>query len=138
MGHTKYDDNNFSCEGKVNITEKDRNLSILIRFVFNNGTGIYTSKGNFTSGGQGDQKNQQKNQFYLFQKNDGSAIISFNSNQPTQNNANSSALIHNFFIFQEKSFIIKILRQSSSGYLFSKNDLPLFYCVRAKHSSFFW
>ncbi|HGM5492635.1 TPA: hypothetical protein ACKP1B_004335 [Serratia fonticola] len=138
MGYTKYNDNSFSCEAKVNIIEKYGKAHILMNFIFTNGTGVYTSNGNYISADGEDKKINTKINFTYLKKNNESIIVFLNPNQSMQHNANSSALNYNFFAFQEKSFVIKTIRQNSSGYLFFKSDSPLFHCSSEKKRFLFW
>ncbi|MFB0712924.1 hypothetical protein ACEU59_17380 [Buttiauxella noackiae] len=126
----KYQDDNFTCEGEINIIRDNVAFNALLHFKFNNGKGYFNSLGNLSKDGKVTER-LSKALTFNYTNYHGYIIMLSGENKTSYTKENPLAhIVPDFFLYSERGFQIKMIRQNASSYLFLQEETPLFYCTR--------
>lgn len=128
----QYQKTHFMCEGEINISHDNITFNSLLHFKFNNGKGYFNSLGRLTRDGKVTE-GLSKALTFDYTTYRGYIIMLSGENKTSYTKENPLAhIVPDFFLYSERGFQIKMIRQNASSYLFLQEETPLFYCTQTK------
>jgi hypothetical protein len=128
-GYQAYKRDRFSCDAITTIVGKNISYEMITHFVFNEGSGTYTSLGQLHQTGKPEVNTN--NHFTFKYWHEEGKIIMISSENSGMENVFSQYFPYtpDFFLYRERGISLEIKRENASSYLFSYDGTPLFYCT---------
>jgi len=125
-----YQRNHFSCDATATIVGKNISYEMITHFVFNDGSGTYTSLGRLYQTGK-PEINTNNSFTFKYWHEDGKIIMISSDNSGMENIFSQYfPYTPDFFLYRERGISLEIRRENASSYLFSYDNTPMFYCTR--------
>ncbi|MCD1125901.1 hypothetical protein LPW36_07765 [Jinshanibacter sp. LJY008] len=127
-GYLSWKNNHFTCESEITIINDKGSYDTIMLFTFNDGEGRYSSIGDLQENGQPAKRISHEMRFrYVLDKKDIMMISEQTDTNPGRL-GKLDYLVPDFFRIQGRGIGMHLLYQSFSSYMFTLDDMPLFYC----------
>lgn len=125
-----YQFDHFTCSGKIVFSDENRNYSVHVKYIFDEGAGEVVTLGEYQDSNMTSRRLSQQLSFNYTHKGDEIVMLSTKS---TLNDANArmlDSLVPDFYLYRDRGFRIRIFKQGESGYVFTTFGVPVFICTK--------
>ena len=125
-----YDENHFSCESQLILIGKDDHYNSIMHYTFADGFGNFESLGSFHRSNNPPVSRTNNFPFKYWKEQGDTIMVADDSSDPPEDMKQLFTFLPDFFYTKDRGLRVHILRENDSGYLFTDNNSPLFYCTR--------
>ncbi|MBK5145676.1 hypothetical protein I2494_18540 [Budviciaceae bacterium BWR-B9] len=129
-GYLSWKSNHFACESEITVISNKGSYDAIMLFTFNGGEGWYSSVGDLQEAGQPTKKTSHEMRFRYVLDNKDIVMISEQTDANPGRLDKLSYLVPDFFRIQGRGISIHLLHQNVSSYIFTQDNMPLFYCAQ--------
>lgn len=128
--HQKYQQDNFSCEGKLYIQNENNALDLSFQYKLNSGKGELTSVGYFIPN-TGESRPVKLDVKFSYRKEGTRLTLTSETTHPNHDDIvmlkNS---IPDFFLTRNRGLHLNLYPQGDDGFVFSGDKVPYFFCSK--------
>lgn len=125
-----YNENKFSCSGRINFFDEVRTYSVQVRYSFNGGEGEVVTLGEYSEIEGVKLKISQQLSFNYTQNGNDIVMVSTGSTLNDNQARLLDTLVPDFYLYKDRGFRIRIYKQDDSSYVFTTYGAPIFICYR--------
>jgi hypothetical protein len=125
-----YRSDQFSCSGRIDFTDKKRNYTVQVKYIFNRGKGEVATIGEYNEVGQNSQRLIQQLSFDYTRNGRELVMLSTSSSLSDEQARMLNTLVPDFYLYKDRGFRIQIYRQGEFGYVFTTYGVPVFICSK--------